>query len=338
MESEKSSSFKNKKRKFALLLFIIIFFVGNIGFYIQERAKWIYEGQPYPQAKEWLIPANMMLVYGTTITKLPFIDERSFVMKPIIGLQDYFVKKWQENLPDDDAEKYLGWYMFKLRTYILPRTKIVIYGKNGYSFKKTKKIQDKVWNILQALKKLTAKDKEFNEIKYAAFNNLSTLYIVNFAAYWVEAKDDKFNYGIQKDKEYFLNEKKMFKDDEKFKQLINLYNDIKYIDTYYLKNYPTIYSAAQKTEAAQYWIHRRLHDFTVKILQYFAKKDRFTNYKEICTIKKDSYIDDYIISKKWLIKNKTYLKTMGIDVNTSLTKKADDAILKLCQNINTKRN
>ena len=43
MESEKSSSFKNKKRKFALLLFNIIFFVGNIGFYIKERSKWIYE-------------------------------------------------------------------------------------------------------------------------------------------------------------------------------------------------------------------------------------------------------------------------------------------------------
>ena len=53
-------------------------------------------------------------------------------------------------------------------------------------------------------------------------------------------------------------------------------------------------------------------------------------------MKKDSYLNDYFISKKWLIENRNYLKTRSIDVKTSLTKKADEAILKLCPNINIK--
>ncbi len=54
-------------------------------------------------------------------------------MKPIIGLQDYFVSKWQENLPDDDAEKYLGWYVFKFRTYLVPNAgSVILYTDDTY--------------------------------------------------------------------------------------------------------------------------------------------------------------------------------------------------------------
>ena len=53
---------KHNKKKNLLLLFVVIFIVGNVSFYLKERARWMYDGQPYPQAKEWLIPANMMLV------------------------------------------------------------------------------------------------------------------------------------------------------------------------------------------------------------------------------------------------------------------------------------
>ena len=137
--------FKNKKMS-KWKLFLILVLVGNISFYFQERAKWIYNEQPYKEAKEWLVPANMMLVYGTMITKLPFVDERSFIMKPIIGLQDYFVSKWQEKLPNDDVEKYLAWYIFKLRTYIMNTSDgIILYGNKKYNFEEVISFNEKAF-------------------------------------------------------------------------------------------------------------------------------------------------------------------------------------------------
>ncbi len=100
-----------------------------------------YNEQPYKEAN-----ANMMLVYGTMITKLPFVDERSFIMKPIIGLQDYFVSKWQEKLPNDDVEKYLAWYIFKLRTYIMNTSDgIILYGNKKYNFEEVISFNEKAF-------------------------------------------------------------------------------------------------------------------------------------------------------------------------------------------------
>lgn len=81
-------------------------------------SEWLYEGQPYKKAKEWLIGANFMMVYGNFLTKLPFVDEKSFIVWPVLALQDYFIKRWKENLPGDDAEKYADWYVFRLMMYI----------------------------------------------------------------------------------------------------------------------------------------------------------------------------------------------------------------------------
>lgn len=77
---------KQKSKKSILVSFLIFIILGNFGFYMAERDKWITENQPYKEAKEWLIPANIMLVYGTAITRLPFIDEISLIAKPIINI------------------------------------------------------------------------------------------------------------------------------------------------------------------------------------------------------------------------------------------------------------
>jgi hypothetical protein len=233
MEEEKKV-LKNKKKRSFLLLFITIFIVGNISFYLKERAKWMYEGQPYPEAKKWLIPANMMLVYGTVLTKIPFIDERSFIMKPIIGLQDYFVSKWQENLPDDDAEKYLGWYIFRLRTYIVPNGGgIILYGNGNYSFDEVIQFNEKAWQTIEATIKFQAKDKDFNEIRYAAFNNLSALFVSNFTVYWIhnpleERSIDDISTKRDETSRYrtnnsYVNDSEMLKDVEKQNRLFKIY-------------------------------------------------------------------------------------------------------------------
>ena len=238
---EENQKIKYNKKKSLLLLFVVIFIVGNVSFYFKERAKWMYDGQPYPQAKEWLVPANMMLVYGTTLTKLPFIDERSWIMKPVIGLQDYFVKKWQENLPDDDAEKYLGWYIFRLRTYIVPNAQsVILYNKNTYSYKETKEANEKAWKTIESMIKYRAKDKEFNEIRYSAFLNLAYLYLENASVYWVyERKPDIELYDISRHKNYFFSRESMFKDKAKMERFYKLFDALKLMKNEY-KNYPII--------------------------------------------------------------------------------------------------
>lgn len=335
MKNEKISSFKNKKRKFALLLFIIIFFVGNIGFYIKERAKWIYEGQPYPQAKEWLIPANMMLVYGTILTKLPFIDERSFIMKPIIGLQDYFVKKWQENLPDDDAEKYLGWYIFRLRTYIEPNGGgIILYGSKQYTFSEVRKFNEQSWQTIEAMVKYETKDKEFNEIRLAAFNNLTALFVSNFTAYWVENPD---GIGSVLSSESKLNIYKMYQDVRQHERLFKIYKWIKQMDKTYKNKYPKAYANAKNAEASQYWENSRMHELTNAIIEYFITRKKYLKILNFCEVDKNEYLKDYIDSKKWLLKNEDFLKTKNISLKTTISKRKDKQIERMCPNINIKK-
>ncbi|WP_298086199.1 hypothetical protein, partial [uncultured Campylobacter sp.] len=108
---------QTKPLKKLLLIALIALIVGNALMYVNQRSEWLYDGQPYPKAKEWLIGANFMMVYGNFLTKLPFVDEKSLIVQPVLALQDYFIKRWKENLPDDDAEKYADWYVFRLMMY-----------------------------------------------------------------------------------------------------------------------------------------------------------------------------------------------------------------------------
>lgn len=56
---------------------LIALVVGHALMYINQRSEWLYDGQPYKKAKEWLIGANFMMVYGHFLTKLPFVDEKA---------------------------------------------------------------------------------------------------------------------------------------------------------------------------------------------------------------------------------------------------------------------
>lgn len=246
------------KKNFFYFL-IPLFIVGNIGFYFQERAKWIYPEQPYPEAKEWLIPANMMLVYGTTLTKLPFIDERSFIMRPILSLQDYFVSKWQENLPKDDIEKYLGWYIFRLRTYMVPNAgSVVLYTNDTYSQKETIEANEETWKVLEAIMQYKAKDKKFDEIRYAAFLTLTFQYLKNSTLYWAH-KDASVK--------YYFDLEMMQKDRKKLDRYYKLFTAyIKINKEYKIKNialYKTLNNPYYK-----YQLEYKLTDFIIRDLLY----------------------------------------------------------------------
>jgi len=287
MEEEKKVFKSNKKRK--VLLFLIIFVVGNISFYFQERSRWIYEGQPYPKAKEWLVPANMMLVYGTTLINLPFVDERSFVMKPIIGLQDYFVKKWQEHLPNDDAEKYLGWYIFRFRTYIIPNAgSMTLYADDIYSIEETRQINEKAWQTIEAMAKYQAKDREFNRIRYAAFLSVAFFYLQSASIYWAE-----YNSDTTAKNRFIFDINAMYQDRVRMERFYRLFEYLKPMNEYYKSRFPKVYQRLDK----QYYKNNLYYSLTNYILWDMIHQNR----KEVC---KDSnkYTHLHFKAKEELLK------------------------------------
>ena len=200
--NEKSPT-QNKSLKKLLLIALIALIVGHIGMYVNQRSEWLYDGQPYKKAKEWLIGANFMMVYGNFLTKLPFVDEKSLIVQPVLALQDYFIKRWKENLPDDDAEKYADWYVFKLMIYIMNTSgSTVLYGNNKYSFEETIEFNEKAWETIENMIKYEAKDKMFQEIRYATFNNSSVIFAKNVLVNWsdIENKNGQTSVSIRKKK------------------------------------------------------------------------------------------------------------------------------------------
>lgn len=140
-----------------------------------------------------------MMVYGNFLTKLPFVDEKSFIVQPVLALQDYFIKRWKQNLPDDDAEKYADWYVFRLMMYIVS-DRIYLYMK--YNMDEVKKINEKTWETIENMIKYEAKDKMFQEIRYATFNNSSVIFAKNVLVNWsdIENKNGQTSVSIRKKK------------------------------------------------------------------------------------------------------------------------------------------
>lgn len=348
--SKKSSKFKK-----ILAIVLIALIVGHIGMYVSQRNTWLYKDQPYPKAKEWLIPANFMLVYGNYLTKLPFIDEKSFIMKPILKAQDYFVEKWKANLPDDDAEKYLDWYMFKLRFYIINTSSDIVLNSNGkYSFSEVREFNEKAWQSIENLVKYEAKDKEFQEIRYSAFNNLSLTFTTNFSAYWAknpknyfdnkmifynlpnqektDTKNSTDNSNDYKTDFSFIDETERLQDNKQHERLIKLYDYIKYMDSFYCKNYQRFYIKTNATESAEYSINRRMQELTREILYWQISTNRHLEIENFCDKIKNRYLYDYIVSRDWFFENKSRLDKLGVSfpVVTSI----DNKIKSVCQNLN----
>ena len=138
-----------------------------------------------------------MMVYGNFLTKLPFVGEKSFIVWPVLALQDYSIKRWKENLPGDDAEKYADWYVFRLMMYIAS-DRIYLYMK--YNMDEVKKINEKAWETIENIVKFEAKDKAFQEIRLAAFNNSSVIFAKNVLVNWsdIENKNGQTSVSIER--------------------------------------------------------------------------------------------------------------------------------------------
>lgn len=336
---------KNKLKK-SLQILLLVFLIGGAGMYFTQRSTWIYKGQPYPKAKEWLIPANMTLVLGVFLSKLPFVDERSLIMQPLFSLQDFFIRKWQENLPDNDAEKYTAWYVFKLMPHIMETGGgIVLYSSKKYSFDDVVRFNELSWKTIKNMVKYSAKDKEFQEIRYAAFNNLSALFVTNFTAYWLhnpllggfssDIDKSKFeNRYLTKDT--YVNSTNMLNDTKQHKRLIVLYEWIKKMDKLYASKYPNIYQKIKNHKMAKYWEKSRLLKITYMILDYQITTKQYLNIDSFCTLH-NKYIKDYIKSKRWLLENIEILKAKNIIIDNMISNKRDEQIQKVCPNIEIKK-
>lgn len=326
---------QTKPLKKLLLIALIALIVGHIGMYVNQRSEWLYDGQPYKKAKEWLIGANFMMVYGNFLTKLPFVDEKSFIVRPVLALQDYFIKRWKENLPDDDAEKYADWYVFKLMIYIMNTSgSTVLYANNKYSFEETIEFNEKAWETIENMVKFEAKDGAFQEIRLAAFNNLSIIFTTNFTAYWIKnplhSKPKAKNYRLDESQ---VNIPKMLKDVKQHERLIKLREYIKYMNALYSSKYPEIYNKAKKAEAAEYYENARLHSIVSQILHWQILTNKYANIDGFCQTDKNEYLKDYIETRDWLVKNKEDLDKYDINIYTTVIKSVDDKIKEVCEDV-----
>ena len=308
---------ENIQKKYSKLkLFIIFFIVSNIIFYFNVRSKWMYEGQPYSQAKEWRIPSDMMMVYCSWLVKLPFVDERSLILKPFFSLKDYFTHKWEENLPIDDAERYMDDY-FKYRFFIVPNIgSTVLYGTHIYNYDEVRNMLEEVWFIIDKFATLKAKDKEFEEIRYMGFNNLSYLYVTSAMAYWYDGKT--------------IDYESLSKDTKIMKRFIALYYYIKKMDKYYkIMNYKLY-----KQSKNDFVLNKRAHRLLVWILDYLTITKQYESQKEYCNSNKNIMLKEYIETRNNLLdlkKGETQLGQRSIE--KALSDFTDENLNKICKNL-----
>ena len=292
--------------------------------YINQMSEWLYEGQPYKKAKEWLIGANFMMVYGNFLTKLPFVDEKSFIVWPVLALQDYFIKRWKENLPGDDAEKYADWYVFRLMMYIAS-DRIYLYMK--YNMDEVKKIDEKAWETIENMVKYEAKDKMFQEIRYAAFNNSSVIFAKNVLVNWSDIENKNWQTSVS------IRKKKISQDVKQHERLIKLREYIKYMNALYSSKYPEIYNKARKAKTAEYLENKRIHAIASQILYWQIRTDRHANIDGFCQTDKNEYLKDYIETRKWFLANEDDLKAKGVSIKSTVIKSVDDKIKEVCEDV-----
>ncbi len=312
---------KQNKIKIFILFIVPLFIVANLGTYQLQRSAWINKNHPYSEAKEYLVGANILWLYGKIITSIPFVDENSLIMKPIINLQDYFIRNWQKNIPKNDAERYLGWYLFRLDSYVVPKIPSLILYDEPYTFDEARNMLDKTWYILDNITKYKAKDKEFEQMRYIAFQKLSYIYIKSVMAYWLN--DDKtINYTL-------LNN-----DHKRMKRFIRLYDELYKMQNHFKQTDPKIYQNGKH----KWFDNIRLHKLTAWIFYYFTIIKQYEIQKDYCNPSKNSMLKDYLITRNNLLDLKNVAtKMQDNSIESALSDSADTNLNQTCKKLNLKK-
>ena len=210
----------------------------------------------------------------------------------------------------------------------------VLYGNNKYSFEETIEFNEKAWETIENMVKFEAKDKAFQEIRLAAFNNLSIIFTTNFTAYWIKnplhSKPKAKNYRSDESQ---LNIPKMLKDVKQHERLIKLCEYIKYMNALYSSKYPEIYDKARKADTAEYFENERIHAIASQILYWQIRTNRHADIDGFCQADKNEYLKDYIETRKWFLANEDDLKTKGVSIKSTVIKSVDDKIKEVCEDV-----
>lgn len=315
MENKKKSNNYIKKTFLFLVSFFIVYMIST---YFIERNKWLTDEQPYLKAKEELIKANMLMIPIKILHKLPFINEKSAILQPLLFWQDKYIKAWQDNLPNDDAEKYLGWYLFRLDSLIIPNLEsVILYTGKFYSFEKVRKLLDKIWFDMEKLAKYKAKDPLFEEMRYIAFQKLSFLYASNFISYW---NDEDRNF----------NDKEFKKDLQKMNNLLELHKSISKMQNYYKKFNNKIYKVGKNDR----YDYARTHSLSFWILDFYNDTNKYKEFLNYCDRNKNIYLKDYLLSRNNLI---DIFNNGDKSVDKILSDYTDNHLNEKCKNLNLKK-
>lgn len=219
-------------------------------------------------------------------------------------------------------------YVFRLMAYIMNTSgSTVLYGNNKYSFEEVIKFNEKAWETIENMVKYEAKDKMFQEIRYAAFNNSSVIFSKNVLVNWsdIENKNGRKLVNIKYETKS--------QDVKQHERLIKLHEYIKYMNALYSSKYPEIYDKAKKAEAAEYYENARLHSIVSQILHWQILTNKYTNIDSFCQTDKNEYLKDYTKTRDWLVKNEEYLDKYDIDIHTTVIRLVDDKLKETCKNL-----
>lgn len=168
---------------------------------------------------------------------------------------------------------------------------------------------------------LKAKDKEFEEMRYAAFMNSALTYVESIMGYWIEEKNNK-PYTDRKD--IAISWTKKLNDKEKLKNFIKLLTWIEQINKYNEKNYPNM-SNINDTRLFKSML---IYKTTRYILNTYNDTFEYKNIKDYCNPNKNNILQKYLNSRN----------TIKLLNNTLIANKNSDKNLnKICPNINIKK-
>lgn len=310
---------KNKinKKKLIIKIVLALFIIFNLNLFYSTYQKIYHKGYVYPQAKKWEYMAMIVRTYGGYLARLPTLDERDWIIKPFINLDNYLLDKAYQYIPDDDLERHLKiWNL--LSTYQARNVPSgVFYGQGVYSIQEVRVILDDIWEQLEYVMTLKTRDQFYEIDKFKVWQGLSYIYTSSAMAFWYDGKTIDTN-ALKYD----------IKRQERF---LKLYDYNEYISKYYKKKYPVAYKAYTK----KIFELQRKHDLLVWRYGYILRYPKKFLKKGFCNLDTNNYLKAYIDTRNELIDIKIGAsedRIMGID--KTLNKYRDNDINKYCKKLN----
>ncbi len=315
-ENYQKTSKKKNIKKIILNTILILFILFNINMFYSTYQKIYHKGYTYPQAKKWEYMAMIVRNYGGYVARIPTLDERDWIIKQFINLDNYLLDKAYQYIPDDDLERHLKiWNLVSTyQAYNVPSG--VFYGQGVYTIHEVRDILDNIWEQLEYVMTLKTRDQFYEIEKFKVWQGLSYIYVKSTMAYWMI--DEKT-----------INQKSIQNATIKMERFQKMYDYNEYISKYYKEKYLVAYEAYTK----EIFELKRKHGLLVWRYNYIFRHQRKFIKKGFCDLNKNKYLKAYIYTRNQLIdmKNSTN-EDLGID--KTLNEHRDNNINYYCKKLN----